>query len=256
MVDLIINGRQIKAEKGQTLLDVIKQLEIDIPTLCHHEGLPPRGSCRLCSVEIKKTGWSRDYSKLVTSCLYPVEEGLEVFTHSEKVIKLRKILIELLMARVPHSEKIKHIAESIGVFKTRFKAYSEDEECILCGQCVRACEELGTNAIAMVNRGTVKKVSTPYDAETEECVGCGACAQVCPVDAIKIHETQNTRTVRNQTFELKNCDECGKPFITKAQIDYICKKQKIPPEYFNKCPECKSKQLGHSFKEILKSLRR
>lgn len=253
---LKINGAPVEAEQDSSLLEVLKANAVDIPTLCYHEGLPPRGSCRLCSVEIRKPHWPPNIRKLVVSCLYPVEDGLEVFTESKKVIALRHTLLELLLARAPQSQIIKDIAARHGVNTSRFTKYDPAEQCVLCGQCVRACHELGTAAISMINRGIEKRVTTPYDEASDECIGCGACAQVCPVNAIRFEQKDNIRKVRDQTFELQKCSSCGKPFITRAQVHFMKEKFGIPLEYFDKCPGCKSHQTAENFKEVMDTLRR
>ena len=134
--------RSVEAERGQTILQAAKGAGISIPTLCHHEGLSPYGSCRLCIVEIARRGKTR----MVTSCNYPLEEGLEVQTHSQKVMKHRKMLLELLLARSPEVKVIQKMAGQMGIEKPRSPV--ENKDCILCGLCIRICEEkMGVSAI-------------------------------------------------------------------------------------------------------------
>ena len=177
MVNLRLNGIDVQAEEGQTLLEVCRFYGIPIPTLCYNEGLTPLGACRLCVVEI---GSDPQKSRLVTSCTYPVEEGLEVRTHSKRVIKARKMLIELLVAASPNSKTIQDLASKFGVTKVRFKPRNDD--CILCGLCTRMCEEqMGAKAIGFVNRGKERKIATPFDIKSDVCRTCGACMYICPV---------------------------------------------------------------------------
>jgi NADH dehydrogenase/NADH:ubiquinone oxidoreductase subunit G len=180
-----INGKEIGANPGETILEAASRVGIEIPTLCYHPALTPSGACRFCSVEIEKRGRTR----MVTSCLYPVEEGLVVQTHSENVLRLRRGLIELLLARCPESEKIREIAGALGVSEPRFQP--ESEHCILCGMCVRVCEEIAeAMAISAINRGIKKEISAPFYDLAETCIGCGGCAYVCPTEAIKIENNK------------------------------------------------------------------
>jgi NADH dehydrogenase/NADH:ubiquinone oxidoreductase subunit G len=180
-----INGKEIGANTGETILEAASRVGIEIPTLCYHPALTPSGACRFCSVEIEKRGRTR----MVTSCLYPVEEGLVVQTHSESIVRLRRGLIELLLARCPESEKIVEIAREFGVTKPRFNL--DGENCILCGMCVRVCEEISeAMAISAINRGIKKEIATPFHDLGETCIGCGGCAYVCPTGAITIEDNK------------------------------------------------------------------
>jgi len=183
MVTLTIDGREIGAREGETILEAASRVGIEIPTLCYHEAISPYGACRLCTVEVNQRGRVR----LVASCLFPVDEGLEVKTDSESVRKLRKGLMELLLASCPDSERIQSLAREMGVAETRFAP--EENKCILCGLCVRACQEVSEKSIiSFVGRGTKRKVATPFYAPSEECVKCQACAYICPTRAINFEE--------------------------------------------------------------------
>ena len=183
MVNLTIDGKAVTAEEGTYILQVARANSIDIPTLCYHPALEPFGACRLCTVEIT----SRGRKRLVTSCNYPVEEGLEVITNSEAVIKGRRMILELLLARCPNVPLIQELAKSYGIKKPRFKL--EDDNCILCGLCARICEErMGVSAISFSGRGLERKIDTPFHVHSEVCQACGACAFVCPTGAIKLED--------------------------------------------------------------------
>jgi NADH dehydrogenase/NADH:ubiquinone oxidoreductase subunit G len=173
MITLKINGTEVQAKEGQTLLEVIRSLGIEIPTLCYNEKLSPYGACRLCVVEVG--------GKLVSACTYPVKEGLVVKTHSERVIKARKMLVELLLSISPSSRVIQDLASKMGVDKVRFKK-KEGENCILCGLCVRMCAKIRAWAIGFAGRGQERRITTPFDEDTEACrKTCSVCIHFCPI---------------------------------------------------------------------------
>ena len=188
MVRMTIDGHEIEVESNIYILEAAERLGIWIPTLCNYRGLTPFGVCRMCSVEIVKGSRVR----LVTSCNHPVSDGLVVHTSTERVRTARRILAELLCARHGKVGVVKRIAENVGVTRPRFG--EGDEPCILCGLCVRACDEMAkTNAIGFAQRGTDKIVTTPYDEESDVCINCGACAKVCPTGAIYIEGADELR---------------------------------------------------------------
>lgn len=233
---ITINNCAVEGEKGQTILQAAKRAGISIPTLCHHEGLSPYGSCRLCIVEITRRGKAR----IVTSCNYPLEEGLEVKTHSPKVLKHRKILMELLLARNPGVNIIQKMAKEMGLEKPRFPL--ENSDCILCGLCIRVCEEkMGVSAITFVSRGLGEDVSTPFNISSETCIGCGACASVCPTGVIKLEAIEDMLRIRrfHTSKVMYACPSCGKYHITESQRDWMARR--LGPHAFltSLCSDCK-----------------
>jgi len=176
MVKLIIDSQSVEAEETWTVLEAARYYGIDIPSLCYYEGLTPTSSCRLCVVEVIRGGRSR----LTASCSLPVQEGIEVRTNSERVRKARKMIIELLLASCPNSRTLQCLASKYGVTKIRFRP--EDRGCILCGLCVRMCEEqMQAGAIGFVYRGVNREVAMPFHTKHDACRECGACLFICPV---------------------------------------------------------------------------
>jgi NADH dehydrogenase/NADH:ubiquinone oxidoreductase subunit G len=176
MVNLVLDGQRVDAEEGWTILDTARYYGIEIPTLCYMDGLSPYSACRLCVVEVRHGKRSR----LVASCSCPVEKGIEVVTKSERVQKARRMIIELMLATTPNSRTLQCLASQYGVTEVRFRG--EDRRCILCGLCVRMCDEqMSGGAIGFSQRGVDRTVSMPFHKTPEACRGCGACMYVCPV---------------------------------------------------------------------------
>jgi len=175
MVKIKLNGVEAWAQDDWSLLDAIRFYGLNLPTLCHHDGLEEYGGCRLCLVEVE--GGSRP--RLVTSCTHPVWEGLSVRTHSKWAVETRKLVLELLLARCPTSKTLQDMGAKMGLTEVRFKPRYED--CVLCGLCVRICkEQMRSGAIGFVNRGEDSDITTPFDAASEECRRCGGCMYICP----------------------------------------------------------------------------
>jgi len=208
MVTLTINGLPISVEAGSTLLEAASFLGFPIPTLCHMEGLSPYGACRLCIVEIGEG----PRSKLVTSCTYPVEEGLKMRTASERVVRARKMVIELLLASCPQSKTIQDIAAAHNVRQQRFK--QEYEDCILCGRCVRMCnEQMMAGAIGFRGRGENRSIGTPFDVSSELCRLCGGCMYVCPACELRCTYTEPEKAICG------GCANLSPPCLEEEQFD-------------------------------------
>jgi len=200
-VTLTIDGVKVKTSKGTSILEVARQVGVEIPALCYLSVLSPFGACRVCSVEVTTPNGRK---RIVTSCNYPAEDGLIVETKSERVIKVRRKILELLLARCPKVTRIKNLASLYGVKESNLWIENESEDCILCGLCVRVCDELiGVSAINFANRGIKRVITTPYDEFSEDCMGCGACAIVCPTGSKRVR-TNNYSTMRPLTGPKKD----------------------------------------------------
>ncbi len=176
MVELTIDGIKTRAQEGTTVLEAAHEMGIVIPTLCYHPGLSAYGACRICLVEVVKG----NRSKLEASCTLPVEAGQVILTDSERVKRVRRLIVELLLASCPHSKTLQDMAASMGVNKVRFKI--KNRGCILCGLCVRYCQEqMKSGGIGFIGRGTSRRVGTAFGLTPEECRNCGACEWICPV---------------------------------------------------------------------------
>ncbi|MCK5313563.1 MAG: (2Fe-2S)-binding protein, partial [Anaerolineales bacterium] len=192
MTHLTIDDKPIEMHEDRTLLEACREHGIHIPTLCYHPALEPYGACRLCIVEIFQP--SRP-SRLVTACDYPCEQGLVVKTNSESVQRSRRITAELLMAGAYNSPEIQTLAEELGVKEVRYRI-PEDDNCVLCGLCVRACNEIvGISAISLTQRGMSKKVSTPFEISSSVCIGCGTCVLICPTGRLSLSDVTGYRSV-------------------------------------------------------------
>jgi heterodisulfide reductase subunit A len=182
MITFKIDGKDVQGEEGEYILQVAERYGVEIPTLCYHKALGPGGMCRLCTVEVfdgRKTNF-------VTACNYPIKEGMEVSTETDAVHEGRKLIVELLLARCPNVPTVKELAARYGIKEPRFR--KRDDDCILCGLCVRICERMGNSAITLTGRGVDMKVDTPFHIQTELCMACGACASVCPTGHIKLED--------------------------------------------------------------------
>ena len=177
---LQIDGKEVKAAEGMTILEAAESIGISIPTLCHHPQLEPFGGCRLCIVEVESGGWT----KLVVSCVYPAEDGLVVRTRSEKVDRIRKTLLELLLAHAPDSPQLDSLAKEYGADRDRFE--KEASFCIHCGLCVRYCAEVKKkNAVGFVDRGIRKEISFVPEIASKECWDCKECFPLCPTSYLQ-----------------------------------------------------------------------
>ncbi len=192
MISLTIDNRPLQVPEGRTILEACRENGIDIPTLCYHPALEPYGGCRLCMVEVSTT---QRPPRLAASCVYPCEEGMVVHTDTELVKKSRRMTAELLLAGAEGSAEMRELAAELGVESVRYRL-PEENTCVLCGLCVRACKEIvGVAAISMIERGISKKVSAPFQVASSRCIGCGTCVLICPTGAFKFDQVAGAHNV-------------------------------------------------------------
>lgn len=227
MIQLTIDGISIRVPQGTSVLDAARQAEIRIPTLCHLPDLTPEGACRLCVVKIEGT------RTLTASCVQPATEGMVVSTHTAEVLEARRMVLELLLANHPAdcfscarnlNCELQSLAAELGVKSPRFSGLKrrypidegnsfivrDNEKCILCGRCVRTCQELQVcDILGFTERGFNTKLAPAFDAPTHEsdCVFCGACVSACPVGALT--EKELCREGRPDKKVRTTCPFCG-----------------------------------------------
>jgi bidirectional [NiFe] hydrogenase diaphorase subunit len=253
MVKLAIDDRTIEVPEGTTILEAAEKLNIYIPTLCHHESLTPYGGCRLCVVEITRSG----VTDLTSSCTYKVEEGLKVRTNTKKVHRVRRLVLELLLAEAPEAQIVQDLAKEMGITVQERLKPRRDDLCILCGRCIRACRDIvGVNAIDFAERGYSKKVATPFYKSSSDCIACGACFYICPTGAITLQEvgegeraqvpegeeiTGPARIIQNWKvgLKMKRCKKCGEIIAPEFQLEYLRKKVNLKEDHFDICPSCR-----------------
>ena len=204
MINIEVNGKTVEAKEGEILLDVIERAGFKVPTLCHLKDMTPTGACRMCVVDIE------GYPNLMPSCAFPVADGMKVETHSPRALEARKTIVELLLANHPddcnyckrnNSCELQDLSSELWVRQRRFgnkrdrhnidvsspSIVRDQEKCILCGRCVRVCEEIqGVGAIDFIGRGCKTVVGTAFDEgmNVSSCIYCGQCIQVCPTGAL------------------------------------------------------------------------
>jgi len=237
MIPFTIDGQPVEGREGGNILETALDVGIEIPHLCFNESVKPYGACRLCLVEVVRNGRSR----ITASCTHPPQKGIEVFTRTEKVLRARKMIIELILAMCPGDKLIQEMAKGMGIEEVRFK--KEEKDCILCGLCARVCDEVvGANAIHFAFRGDRREMVPPFQAEATSCIACGACVVVCPVDVVGMKQEGDERTIIRwkRTLKLKSCKVCGNYFAPWFQLEKFREKAKLPKDFYEVCYTCRT----------------
>jgi NADH dehydrogenase/NADH:ubiquinone oxidoreductase subunit G len=175
-----IDGNEVLAAEGMTVLDAARGAGVSIPTLCHHDDLQPYGGCRLCLVEAESDGGRA----IVASCVHPVEDGLVVHTRSDKIDRIRRSILELLLAHAPDSPSLDELAREYGAERSKFE--QEASFCVHCGLCVRYCAEVKQkHAVGFIDRGIRKEISFLPEIASAECNECKECFPLCPTSYLQ-----------------------------------------------------------------------
>jgi bidirectional [NiFe] hydrogenase diaphorase subunit len=176
MVTITVDGATIQTPEGSNVLEAALEAGICIPNLCHLPTVSPIGACRVCIVEVVEGG----RRKMTTSCTLEAKDGLIIEAHSEAVVRARRNIVELLLAEAPNSRAIQDLAARVGVTTSRYPLRNND--CVLCGRCVRICSEVWqSNSLGFVGRGTERHVALPFDVRPDLCKRCNSCIEVCPM---------------------------------------------------------------------------
>jgi len=248
---IIMDGKEVAAERGQTIVEVARRNGVYIPTLCHVPAIEPAAMCRVCTVELAEGRRSR----LVTACNYPLRGDAEIRTDTPQLRQNRKVLIELLAARCHGSDVLKALAERYGADLNRFPG--EDQQCIMCGLCARVCERVSAHVLALCGRGVEIRVDTSFGKLSPTCIGCGACAQICPVNAIRIEDRDGERRVmvkgkQASAVALRKCTGCGihfGPVIDLNQVLERADEKGVPAFNTRICPACSRRNLARRLAE-------
>lgn len=239
---ITINGTAYAVREEKSVLEVAQREGIFIPTLCHHPALDSYGACRLCVVEVLAGG----RPGITASCVLPVTDGLVVETDSPKVRQARKILLQLLLASCPGSAAVAELAASLGVTETPYEKDETDNECVLCGQCVRVCEKIGARAIGFAFRGPKRKVTGPWDKTPDVCLACRACENVCPTGLIKFAEEEQKICGEpwQSRADIVSCSRCGRPLSPQPLLAHV---NEISGQEMTLCLTCRKEDLGRTW---------
>ncbi|MCA1794463.1 MAG: 2Fe-2S iron-sulfur cluster-binding protein [Desulfotignum sp.] len=235
MIEIIINDRAVVCKEGQTVLEVAKSNDIDIPHLCFHPALKPSGACRVCGVEItSNTG----RQTVMLSCLLKVKPGLNVVTDSPLVQTHRQNAFVRLYRMAPQAHRIRDMAHRYQV-----DLPPEPDGCIRCRLCIRVCQDI-------VKVGALKMEKTDSDVRVVkgngQCVGCGTCANICPTGIIQVTDQDNVRTISIQDriigqLPLERCEGCGCMYATADflnRVSHINPEHPDTKEHHHLCPAC------------------
>lgn len=210
MIPITINDQKFEVSKDLSVLEAAREQGIYIPTLCYHEAIEPVGACRLCIVEVEMNSRSRT----AASCVTPVSADMIVRTNTEKIQSMRRVLVELLLARCPELKILHELAKEVGLKEVRF--LKEEEDCFLCGLCVRVCKEIvGVNAIGFGDRGVNNKVEPPFLKSSNVCISCGTCTTICPAGTFHLERVDRLVSLHRYRdgYYGEKCRICGDHFV-------------------------------------------
>jgi NADH dehydrogenase/NADH:ubiquinone oxidoreductase subunit G len=245
-----VNGRKVTVSEDAYILDAAREAGAQIPTLCQFDGLEPWGGCRLCVVDMWRPGWDEDWFKMVTACNHPVEDGMRIFTETDRVVETRRVVLDLLLARCPETPLVQRMAAEHGISETSYLPNPEPTDCILCGLCTRVCDHIGVSAISSVNRGWGREIAPPFHQPPPDCIGCLACAEICPTDCIPYSDGNVTRRIWDRDFEMLRDPATGEAVITKAQAQHFAERSGVPTTYFENSGASKRRQMAATFAKL------
>jgi bidirectional [NiFe] hydrogenase diaphorase subunit len=249
-----IDGKSVTVPQEATVLEAARRARVWIPTLCYHPSFSTLSACRICMVEVWPAGAGDKPGRMVTACNYPVRRDLVVSVNGERPTRVRRGVMQLLLARSPESVELKELAARMGVEGTPYPTVTESQRnCILCGLCVAVCEQvIGVSAIGFAGRGVERVVAAPFRQPSETCIACGACAAVCPVGTIQVRIHMDTGEAEISPFKSRSkllvCEGCGQRMVSVPMASQITGrlKEKIDWDEFRRlarlCPECRRKQ--------------
>jgi NADH dehydrogenase/NADH:ubiquinone oxidoreductase subunit G len=245
-----IENKQVTVQREATILEAALKAGVWIPTLCYHPTFSTPATCRICMVEI--LGQEGAAGRLVTACNYPVRKDMTVSVSSERATRVRKGVMQLLLARSPDSVELRELARRMDVEASPYPKVTESQRnCILCGLCVAVCEEvIGASAIGFAGRGVERAVAAPFRQASETCIACGACAAICPVGTIQVRIHEDTGEAEISPFKSRSklliCEDCGERMVSVPVAQAMSERVKIDWEEFRRlarlCPECRRKQ--------------
>jgi bidirectional [NiFe] hydrogenase diaphorase subunit len=241
-----IDGNEIEANFGETILDAANRSGVEIPTLCYSEAFGGQGVCRMCMVEVKEG----DRKRLVASCTYPITSEIEVQTSTPELLEIRSNIITLLYRRAPNSDYMKELHQEYEC--TGVEPVDPEEKCIMCRLCIKACEKVGAYAISTIMRGTEKRVATPFDEESPVCIGCNACADVCPTGVISVKKEGGRQEIWHKSFEMSRCEVCGIYFSTLPVKEHVKEQLELTVSGDNLCPNCRRNKLARDVANVSK----
>jgi bidirectional [NiFe] hydrogenase diaphorase subunit len=253
-----IDGKQVTVPRDTTILEAAGRAHVWIPALCHKPGIDHTAACRICMVEVwaAPAGQSGSPGRMVTACNYPVRRDIAVDVNGERASRIRRGVMELMLARSPESEELRELAARMGVVGTPYPKVTESQRnCILCGLCVTVCEQaIQASAIGFAGRGVDRAVAAPFRQPSEACIACGACAAVCPVGTIQVRIHADTGEAEISPFKsrsrLLTCEECGVRLVSVPVAEAMSDRVGFDWDEFRSlsrlCPVCRRKHAAAS----------